>query len=105
MRRVGKWSWIEAYGKSATYLKHLEVVELREKAFTAREKAARARLLASRTPDQSTLFEQEAAKLEARAAELECRMEGIAAELETPVMKRHGHAGSCCSVAKTEVAA
>jgi hypothetical protein len=65
------------------YPKHLEVVELREKAFAARERAARARLISSRTVHQLTLFEQGAVKLEARAAELERRMERVAAELET----------------------
>jgi hypothetical protein len=64
------------------YRKHLDVVELREKAFIARQKAARARLLAARATGRPVVFEEAAANLEAKAVELQRRMEQLKAELD-----------------------
>jgi hypothetical protein len=81
--------------KSIMYRKHLDVVELREKAFTARQKAARARLLAAQAAGQPAVFEEAAANLEAKAVELQRRMEQLEAELDelvSPPLRSHGAA-------------
>ena len=82
-------AWSEAANsqviKGIMYRKHLDVVELREKAFTARQKAVRARLLAARAADKPAVFEEEAANLEAKAVELQRRMEQLEAEPDTLV--------------------
>jgi len=59
---------------------HLDLIEVREKAFAAREKAARARRVASQSADPVP-FEEHAVELENRAAELERRREQLDAEL------------------------
>ena len=59
----------------AMYGRHLEVVELREKAFAARERAEKARRLAARTSHKPASFDHYAAELDARAVTLEQRIE------------------------------
>jgi len=65
----------------AMHHKHLDLIEVREKAFAAREKAARARRVASQSADPVP-FEEHAVELENRAAELERRRERLDAELQ-----------------------
>jgi hypothetical protein len=73
--------------ESIVYRKHLDVVELREMAFTAGQKAARARLLAALSAGQPAVFEEEAASLEAKAAELQRRMGRLEAKLDRLVVE------------------
>ena len=62
------------------YGRHLEVVELREKAFAARERAEKARRLAARTFHKPASFDRYAVELDARAMTREQRIEQLRAE-------------------------
>ena len=66
--------------KHAMYGRHLEVIELREKAFAARERAEKARRLAARTFHKPASFDHYAAELDARAMTLEQRIEQLRAK-------------------------
>jgi hypothetical protein len=62
----------------SNYARHLEGMELREKALKAREKAARARRLAARSPQ---VFHKHVQEFEQRALELESRQRRVEQEL------------------------
>src|SRR5262252_4539556 len=76
--------------RSAMDPKHLELVELREKAMSARSKASRARRLAARTPHYAAPFEGVASSLETKAAQAEEQAHNIEGTLESGLPRGPG---------------